>query len=224
MLLPTDDKNWGITPTPIPNIDDYKKDATPLIDPQTLKPQVNAQGIQKTVADHFAEVQAEAQRRSEKAEDRIEDWFVECNFNSEIRKCIEYSARLGVGVMKGPYPVINKKTMVRRENNTAIIEIKEEITPASKCISPWNIYPDPSCGESIHDGSYIFERDTLTIKQVRELLKDKSYIKLNVKQEWNCAKGHTTHKTGAGLHDSRPKRERTRMDVKLKILKEENDG
>lgn len=55
-------------------------------------------------------------------------------------------------------------------------------------------------------------------------MKDKSFIRLNVKQEWNCAKGHTPHKTGSGEHDSRPKRQRTRMDVKLKILKEENDG
>lgn len=53
---------------------------------------------------------------------------------------------------------------------------------------------------------------------------NKVVIKLNVKQEWNCAKGHNPHKTGSGEHDSRPKRERTRMDVKRRILKEENDG
>ncbi len=55
-------------------------------------------------------------------------------------------------------------------------------------------------------------------------MKDKSFVKLNVKSSWECPKGHNPHKTGSGLHDSRTKRERTRMDVKRRILKEENDG
>jgi hypothetical protein len=181
MLLPTDDKNWGITPTPIPNIQNFKDDQTPVIDPQTMQPVINESGMQKTVADHFKAVEQEAQRRCDLAEKRIEDWLVQCNFNSEIRKVIEYSAKLGVGVIKGPFPTIFKETKVTREGNSAIIELQEEIMPASKCVSPWNFYPDPSCGESIHNGSYVFERDSLTIKQVRALLDDPSYIKANVK-------------------------------------------
>ncbi len=51
-----------------------------------------------------------------------------------------------------------------------------------------------------------------------------SIIKVAVKQVWEGPKSHTPHKSGSGEHDSRPKRERTRMDVKRRILKEENDG
>jgi len=36
-------------------------------------------------------------------------------------------------------------------------------------------------------------------------------IKIKVKKPWEAAKGHSEHRSGAGVHDSRPKRERTRQ-------------
>ncbi len=53
----------------------------------------------------------------------------------------------------------------------------EELNPASYRVDPRNIWPDPACGESIHDGKGIFERQTMTPKQVRELKKQPGYMK-----------------------------------------------
>lgn len=38
----------------------------------------------------------------------------------------------------------------------------------------------------------------------------KTTIKIKVKKQWQSAKGHAQHRGGAGVHDSRPKRQRTR--------------
>lgn len=54
--------------------------------------------------------------------------------------------------------------------------IKEKIVPATVWMDPWNIFPDPSCGEDIHDGEFIFERDFMSARGVRGLKKLPGYI------------------------------------------------
>lgn len=38
----------------------------------------------------------------------------------------------------------------------------------------------------------------------------KTTIQIKVKKQWEAAKGHAPHRSGAGTHDNRPKRQRTR--------------
>ena len=47
-------------------------------------------------------------------------------------------------------------------------------------MSPWNFYPDPACGECIHDGAYVWERDTITAKGLRELKESDGYIESQI--------------------------------------------
>jgi hypothetical protein len=57
------------------------------------------------------------------------------------------------------------------------LEIEQEKSPASERVDPWNVYPDPGCGEDIHDGIGIFEKKEQTSRQLRELTKQPGYIK-----------------------------------------------
>jgi len=50
------------------------------------------------------------------------------------------------------------------------MEMNAITSPGSKSIDPWNFFPDPSCGENIHNGAYVWERDFITRKQLRELI------------------------------------------------------
>jgi hypothetical protein len=43
-----------------------------------------------------------------------------------------------------------------------------------KWVDPWNCFPDPSCGEDIHDGDHFFERDFLSPGKLRDLKKQKT--------------------------------------------------
>jgi hypothetical protein len=55
------------------------------------------------------------------------------------------------------------------EGASVLVEI-EEIKPGTKHIDPWNLYPDPSCGESIHNGSYTWEREFISARQLRDMV------------------------------------------------------
>ncbi|WP_416406518.1 hypothetical protein RCH27_08520 [Paracidovorax citrulli] len=51
----------------------------------------------------------------------------------------------------------------------------DEIKPGSKRIDPWNFFPDPACGENVHNGSYTWEREFIGRRQIKEMLLDASY-------------------------------------------------
>jgi hypothetical protein len=180
MLLPTDDQNWGIEPTPIPSLVKNKQSKEPLLNPQTGQPAMmpGADGQQKalTVGEHANMIINKAKEASKLAETRIDDWLTEANYNHETRKVIEPCARLGTGIIKGPYPIAKKHTSISKKGGLTSITSVLKLSPASRCISVWDLYPDPSCGNDIHSGSFIFEKDRLTKRQLEELLDDPSYI------------------------------------------------
>lgn len=180
MLIPNDDKNFSILPTPIPDYEDLLKDQTPVLDPQTMQPMVNAQQQPKTLGEEIKEQHEKALVRARNGQTRIYDWLVECDFEGEIRTVIESTARLGVGVIKGAYPEQRKIVKVRRTGQESSISITQEIKPASKAISAWNFFPDGSCGDNIHNGAFVCERDLVTRRTIEKLLDDKTYIKRNI--------------------------------------------
>jgi hypothetical protein len=179
MLLPTDDKNWGIKPTPIPSTGKNKTGDMPVMGLDGLQMQAeleNPDGTMTkkpmTVDDFFKQSMQEAREKAERAERRIEDWLVECQYHAEVRKVIEDSSRIGTGILKGPVPIKRRTKVVKKdeETKTVTIEIEEKIAPDSKRVDPWNFYPDPTCGDCIHNGNYVFERDEITGKQLKALI------------------------------------------------------
>jgi hypothetical protein len=131
-----------------------------------------------TVADLATEKLEQLRKKAKAAEDRVYRWLLECRYRPEMRKVIHDAARIGVGVVKGPVPMTSKGVGVHKSGSgTGIeIEVKEKISPAAKWVDPWNVYPDPACGENIGDGDYLFEADHLSERQVRKLKRTPGYI------------------------------------------------
>lgn len=205
MLLPTDDRNWAIRPTPMPDLILASKDETPIQDangqpvmrqakPEEM-PQQEAQqpnflqrmGIGKQpeqmpqqvpvkVKDLALEAIEQATKASDKAQRRMDDWLQECRYHAEVRLVIEDSARVGTGVLKGPFPIKTRRKAITREMGKVGLIIKEDIAPTSKRISIWNFYPDPACGDNIHNGKYVFEYDELTARKLADLKGVDGYI------------------------------------------------
>lgn len=166
MLLPTDDRCWEMKPTPIPRL------------PTEL---INALG-------GMAQAQAAIDAQVEQAkgaclmmQQEIDDCLVESNWHGEVRSMIEDSGRIGSGVLKGPFPVRRTAKMYRKNpaGFQELIQV-DEIKPGSKRIDPWNFYPDPSCGESIHNGSYTWEKEYISSRQLRDLMKMPGYDKAEI--------------------------------------------
>lgn len=169
LALPTDDRPWRYDPTPVPDIEDAAKGN----DPRML---TTADGQQVPAAVAAKALIAQARAAADKMQDQVEDWLQEGSVYAELRKVIRDAGRLGTGVIKGPFPTMRKrKTWVESPDGIMEIRIEEVMRPASKAVSCWDIFPDPSCGESIHEGAYLIERDYLTGKTLRGLAAQPDY-------------------------------------------------
>ena len=168
MLLPTDDRAWEIKSTPLPTLSQLQ--LTKLAEAMRMSSTDDVQDAME----QQAKLAQEAAAKMQKA---IEDPLVESNWHGEVRQVIEDSARCGSGVLKGPFPVVRTVRLTRQDPVTQLkTQHKvDEIKPGSKRIDFWNLFPDPACGENIHTGSFIFEREYIGKRQIMELLKDASY-------------------------------------------------
>jgi hypothetical protein len=175
ILLPIDDKSFSIQPTPIPDLIKGKKDLSQVVHNGVPLEKPAAEGQPQrplTVKDLAEEKSQVAEAKAKAAEKRIYDWMIECQYQSEARKVIFDAARLGVGVLKAPFPKVMRGMSLSKN----VLQIKEKIIPAAKWVDAWNVFPDPGCGENIQDGDYIFERDYLSARQLRKLKNLDGYI------------------------------------------------
>lgn len=140
----------------------------------TAQPQAPAQPV--TIADLAKQVVDKAQDSAEKAEKRIYDWMVEANYAAENRKVIHDAARIGVGVLKGPFPDSKRNQAVTKVPGGIKLEFVRKIVPSYKWIDAWNLFPDGACGEDIGNGDHILERDYLAPRRLKELKRLPGYI------------------------------------------------
>jgi hypothetical protein len=194
MLLPTDDRCFEIKATPVPDLVDLLDNPTPVTqnglpairpatpqDTNVIAGPNNIPAVRITVGDKAQEELDRANESAKKAQTQIDDWLVECQWHAEKRKSIHDRAKLGVSVMKGPFPQKKRSTKMLHKDGQAALVVLEEVKPASKRIDPWNFYPDPACGEDIHNGNFTFEKDFLTDKQLRALIGVPGYLEEEIR-------------------------------------------
>lgn len=188
ILLPTDDRNWGITPTPDPKLMGLAKSDAPLTQATTGAPIVDPVTSQPLrMKDYARKLLEEAKARAEAMQTKIDDQLIECDYNGELRKVIHNAAKFGTGVLKGPI-VTNKSHKSWRRIQDAdgatayVVEFVEDRSPASFSIDPRNVWPDPSCGSVVQNGRGIYELQNLTAKKVRDLAKQPGYIKSQLRK------------------------------------------
>lgn len=173
MLLPVDDRPWQFEPTPVP-------DLGRAVEEQDQTPVTLADGSQVPAAQAAQALLDKAQAAADEHEKWTEDHFVEGKVYIELRKVIKDAARIGTGVIKGPFPVSRQDRRWTIKDGFAKLEIKERVAPTSKRVDPWDFFPDPAAGENIHDGSYCIERDYLTARQLRKLARDPGYLQQEI--------------------------------------------
>ena len=145
--------------------------ATPGANPATVQ-------VPLTVADLAkAELEA-AEDAANRAEDRIYTQMIDSNYPAETRKIVFDSARIGVGVLKGPVPDIDKSQAIVQ----GVLEIIEKVSAKLKWTDPWNLYPDPACGENIHNGDHVLEKDRISRKKLKSLKGQSGYINKAIDQ------------------------------------------
>ena len=165
ILFPVDDRNWGIKPTPLPEMVDMVGNDAETVDPATGEPT----GL---TADQEAKaIMQAAKEAAEGMERSIDDSLTESRFNGESRKGVEDGIRLGTMVMYGPFPARQtSKVWIPRPDGTQELQINEAIVPASMRWDPWDTFFDPSCGNDHQRGRGFFLRRNVNRKELRGLV------------------------------------------------------
>jgi hypothetical protein len=164
MLLPNDDTNFAVKPTPVPVMskvqppmmaDVQQPDMTGMA-PEGMPPEPDPQ----QVAD-------DAARAMQK---QIEDDFADSRYNAHVRDVIQDACILGTGILKGP-SIINRTRrawLTDEQTGESFVEVQEEFRPVVERVDPWDFYPDMSAAH-MGEAEFVFERKLINRKQLREL-------------------------------------------------------
>lgn len=168
ILLPTDDKNWGIRPTPIPDqvksmLGDGRKTVIPGTNQET------PEGL--TAHEEATQFIAAVRKKCEGMEKAIDDQLTECKYNSEQRSLIADGVRLGAGILIGPFPASEiSKAWMPQPDGTQRMVVERKTVPASMRADPWDVWFDPAAGNNHQNGAGFWHRRMVTRKQIRALV------------------------------------------------------
>lgn len=178
MLMPTDDRNFAYEPTPVPDLTDIIAGKIPLNVKKQIEQQAgqNAELATQDLIDRARLIVEEGKKKASLAQDQVDDWLQECQYDSEARAVIDDATKMGVGVMKGPVPMKRVARVVRTLMGRPVLMKEEKIVPISRRVDPRNLFPDPGCGENIHNGDFMWERDRISPRKLRELKRQDGYL------------------------------------------------
>lgn len=175
-VLPGDMRPWKVEPTPVPEFDEAINGGNGNAGVQLQDGSVHP------AADVAKALTVLLKDKADRAGNQIQDWLTDTaiyngkSAYAELRKMIKDGARVGTGVIKGPIPTVKKERRWKIDaNGIATIVMTEKLVPRALAISVANCFPDPSCGDDVHKGTYFIERDYLTPRQVRELKQQPGY-------------------------------------------------
>lgn len=175
MLLPSDDKNWGIEPTPVPKLEAAVSNKTVLTDPATGQPAVTPEGNEIQARDMAQGVMQVAEERCASMEREIDDQLEEAGYNGVQRDVIADMALYGTGILKGPILTNSTKKKWNRvddgQGNVQYqLSIEQETKPGCERVSPWNFFPDMTVADMKQCEDFL-ERHPMTRSDLVELAK-----------------------------------------------------
>lgn len=166
ILLPVDDKNWGIKPTPVPSSVQKMLGNHSL----TLIPGTNV--VTDFTADQEARLYIEAAKEaSEAMQDTIDDQLTESGYNGKSREGLDDGVVLGTMILKGP--VLHRqtsKTWLPQADGSSALVMDEKTQPGVERCDPWDVFFDPACGNDHQRGSGVWHRRMVTRKELRDLV------------------------------------------------------
>ena len=194
MLFPTDDRNWGIEPSPVPELvienerrqtaasdaqeavrtaDAQAGTGTPQQDlgmsPRMVELRMEAERLQ-ALADEMQALMAAARLKSDMMQAEIEDKLKACGYAAKARDAIDWACKIGSGIVEGPITgdKIHPKWRQRAAGGWGLEHVSDK-EPSFRLVDPWSYFPDLGAGNSVSDGEGDFVRLLHNRKQLRAL-------------------------------------------------------
>lgn len=181
MLFPTDDRNWGIKPTPVPKLITAAKEAVQRAqesveqanaaheqNPELAAEVINqAESFAASARQSSAEIE-EAKKRCDSMQDAIDDQLIQSKWVPRSREVIEDGCRIGTGIIKGPLTSnrLRQEWRPGKDGQWALAQLPDP-QPEAVRVDPWHFFPDMSASK-IEDTEFTFERSLPTKKDLRK--------------------------------------------------------
>lgn len=149
------DKNWGITPTPIPETNPELLRLMQLqYEEQTGNP-INREEM-------LYQVQKFTEQAAENMSVEIEDQLADLDYRTTLRSVIHDGCVYGTGVLKGPLVKLkNNKSYVQDPNTGQWVTLRSQsLIPFIEHVSTWDFYPDLTA-KTIGNCRDIFQRHNM---------------------------------------------------------------
>lgn len=181
MLFPTDGtKNWGIRPTPVPELQKAISQGQPE-EPNvsTIQGQADQAAQVSPEAEEATAIMEEAKAESSAMELEIDDQLKQAKYDISMRQVLHDACKIGTGVSKGP-TLTNK---IRRrwergaDDDGGVVHVLGEVEdprPDNSRVDPWSFFPDMSAGR-MEEAGFAFERHLYNAKQVKALAKQPGF-------------------------------------------------
>jgi len=172
MLLPVDDRNFAIEPTPVPQLSDDLTEQDKLV--------AGSDGTVVTAKQKFDADMQKARTSADAMQREIDDNLTECDYNSEARKLLFQATCLGTGVIRGPVAAMRTERSWSETDGEWRMRVVENVVPESRWVDLFNFYPDPACGGIIKNARYIVELGEYNARMLRDLRDQPGYITENI--------------------------------------------
>jgi hypothetical protein len=175
MLFPSDDKNWGIQPTPVPEMTKMSRDQSQARSSQGQLVS-DDEGQPVSNADLAKEALQEALERARAMEKEINDQLVEARYHSIMRDVIHDACIFGTGIVKAPIVLARqRKSWQNMGEGVHQVEMVDEFRPGVEKVNVWDFFPDMSATH-VDDANFIFERRYVSKRQLIDLAKNPGYF------------------------------------------------
>jgi len=178
IVLPADEKAWGISPTTIPSLPKWAEEAVmQRFQESGITDQLEQQVLREMVS---TELNKQAKISAENMENKIADQLEECDWGKTMDDLIDDFTTFSVCILKGP--VLKKRTTLKWESTFGNVKpiVAEELRLEFERISPFDIYPSPESG-GINDGNLI-ERIRFDRGQLYSMIGVKGYKEDAIRQ------------------------------------------
>jgi len=175
MLFPSDDKNWGIQPTPVPMLAKMAQDPSQAMNNygEGMTDEGGAPVSNMDLANQSIQDSLERSRAMEK---EINDQLVEARYHSIMRDVIHDACIFGTGIVKAPIVLARqRKSWQDMGEGVHQMEMVDEFRPGVEKVNVWDFFPDMAATH-VDDANFIFERRYVSKKQLVDLVGNPGYF------------------------------------------------
>ncbi|MBI5270693.1 MAG: hypothetical protein HY856_13560 [Burkholderiales bacterium] len=175
LLFPTDDRNFVVQESPIPDLADAEELAKKL-PPDAMVDAGGAQVPAGQLIKALRDVREEAKRKAANMQRKVDDQLKEANYPIEARKAIHDAIKLGTGVLKGPFALARRKTVWKYDAAAGrmVRHVIEDVTATVKRVDPWNFYPQLGVSE-VDESADFFEKHRMNMAELAALARQPGF-------------------------------------------------